>query len=100
MRDVLGEPIVMGGRIYVSGGTPVTGTSLFSGSLSDVRVYNYGMDKWDAAGLYSGITGEDVCVENPEYDITGPDGNPDCKVDLYEFAVLASEWLLDNMISP
>ncbi len=94
MRDVLGEPIVMGARIYVSG-TPTAPSSHFKGSLSDVRVYNYGMDKWDAAGLFSSITGEDVCVEQPEYDL-----NDDCVVNMYEFSVLASEWMLDNLITP
>jgi hypothetical protein len=34
-----------------------------------------------------------VCVANPQLDITGPAGTPDCKVDFYEFADIASQWL-------
>ncbi len=60
-----------------------------------MRVYNYGMDKWDVAGVYGDITGEPVCVENPELDL-----NDDCIVDLYEFSILAGEWMLDNTVSP
>lgn len=92
--DVLGEPISFGCRIQRLGGVD-TPSLFFKGSMADVRVYNYGMDRWEAAGLYSGITGEDVCVENPAMDL-----NNDCVVDLYEFSVLASDWLVDNNVRP
>lgn len=34
-----------------------------------------------------------VCAANPGLDITGSEGMPDCKVDLYEFADMAFRWL-------
>jgi radical SAM superfamily enzyme len=37
--------------------------------------------------------GVSVCIKNPALDTTGPDGVPDCKVDLYEFAQVAEAWL-------
>jgi hypothetical protein len=37
--------------------------------------------------------GTSSCIANPELDLTGPEGQPDCKVDLYEFADIASQWL-------
>jgi hypothetical protein len=44
--------------------------------------------------LDTGIDPEtSTCIANPELDLTGPEGRPDCKVDLYEFADIASQWL-------
>ena len=34
-----------------------------------------------------------LLAKYPELDITGPENEPDCKVDLYEFADMASKWL-------
>ena len=47
----------------------------------DVRVYS------DACAASQGE------VEQNITDVTGPLGDPDCIVDMYDFAVLASEWL-------
>jgi hypothetical protein len=34
-----------------------------------------------------------ICIANPDLDLSGSGGEPDCRVDLYEFADLAAEWL-------
>ncbi len=47
------------------------------------------------AGKYSDSTGNcgDYCHQYPEGDISGPLGAPDCLVNLYDFTMLAEEWL-------
>lgn len=52
-----------------------------------------------AAGqwLDNGIEGH-VCAHQPGADWTGAEGGPDCRVDLYEFAELASGWLTCTMV--
>jgi hypothetical protein len=45
-------------------------------------------------GYFSGLYG-DVKIEStcPTGDISGPNGVPDCKVDFYDFAAMAANWL-------
>lgn len=45
------------------------------------------------AWLDSGSQQTHGCEANPQLDITGPSDEPDCKVDLYEFAETASVWM-------
>ncbi|MBP8606254.1 MAG: BNR-4 repeat-containing protein [Phycisphaerae bacterium] len=55
------------------------------------------LDDWmvfAADWLDSGIDPQtQVCSANPQRDLTGPQGAPDCRVNLCEFAQLASFWL-------
>ena len=66
----------------------------FGGILDDLQVYNYAFEWTDAIDLYYAETGEAICLpdQRPSMDITG-----NCRVDLEDFAVLASEWLLDGL---
>jgi hypothetical protein len=43
-----------------------------------------------------------ICLESqiPELDISGPDGQPDCRVDFYDFAEFAESWLECTLIPP
>ncbi|MEN6309235.1 MAG: LamG-like jellyroll fold domain-containing protein [Anaerohalosphaeraceae bacterium] len=69
-------------------------TAPYKGLLDDVRIWTYPLDAQAVANLYTNFNpGIYVCLERPELDITGPNGVPDCKVDLYEFAEVAAEWL-------
>ena len=66
----------------------------YSGKLDDVRIWTYPLDAYEVAALYVEFNpGGWVCIENPEFDTTGPAGVPDCKVDLYEFVEIAAKWL-------
>jgi len=70
------------------------GNVAYTGLLDDVRIWTYPLDAQAVANLYTNFNpGIYVCLERPELDITGPNGVPDCKVDLYEFAEVAAEWL-------
>ncbi|OXU15553.1 LamG-like jellyroll fold domain-containing protein [Sedimentisphaera salicampi] len=79
---------------------PATGSVLpLESELDDVQILNYAADKFAVADMYSSFTGENVCIK--EYadglDVSGPDGSPDCKVNLYDFAELAANWMTDGL---
>jgi hypothetical protein len=78
-------------------------TTVYNGLLDDVRIYSYAIDAYEAAALYADFTpGTEICVEYPGFDVAGPDGAGDefrdCKVDLYDFAVFAQEWMQCNRV--
>ena len=71
----------------------------FYGLIDDVRLYNYALDQLEAINLYFDVKpDETVCLSYPALDFTGPDGEPDCVVGLFEFAVMASEWMQCNIV--
>lgn len=82
------EPVVIGAG-------QVSGTAPFEGLIDNVRIYNYPVDVTDIAQLYYDITQENSCVLSyaSEFDVSGPDGSPDCQVDIYDFAQFAQGWL-------
>ena len=67
----------------------------FPGQIDDVKLYNYGMDKFGIADLFYDVSGENICIKEyaDTFDTTGPLGVPDCKVDLIDFAEYVSSWL-------
>jgi hypothetical protein len=72
---------------------------MFLGSLDDIRVYNYAMDAYEVAELYTEVeTGAVICIANPAMDLSGPAGIKDCKVNLYDFAKIAENWLICNLV--
>ncbi len=71
----------------------------FRGGLDDVRIYNYALNAEGIAQLYvEFVPGASICVDNPEMDLSGPEGQPDCMVDLYDLAAVARQWLVCNLI--
>ena len=95
--DVSGQPIVFGARIV----SPGPAASIFSNiSLADVRAYNYALSDLEIVTMYATITDESICFDRPEFDISGPDGEPDCIVNIYDFVTLASDWLVSNQVDP
>jgi hypothetical protein len=79
-------------------GAESPGAYLLDGSLDDVRIYSYPLDNVAVAQLYYDMTGTPACAGYPNYDLTGPASVPDCRVDLYDFAVVAAEWLECNLV--
>lgn len=62
--------------------------------IDDVRIWSYPLDAQTIANLYTDFNpGVWVCLDRPALDTTGPDGVPDCKVDIYELAQVARAWL-------
>lgn len=41
-----------------------------------------------------------VCESRPQFDVSGPEGTQDCKVDLYDFVEFAAEWLTCGYADP
>jgi hypothetical protein len=73
--------------------------SLFNGLIDDVRLYNYVLEPLEVANLYLAVKpDETVCLSYPSLDFAGPDGEPDCAVDIIDFALMASEWMQCNII--
>lgn len=63
-------------------------TTLYNGSIDDVRVWNYPLDQLEIGGLYAKMTGEGVCVEYAPIDF-----DLDCQIDFDDIAIFASQWL-------
>lgn len=85
------------------GGASETDTQLnFTGSVDDVRIYNYPLSLDEILGAYREMQDRDVCTGFPELDIAGPTGvgpeHRDCRVDLYDLAPLAENWLDSNIV--
>ncbi len=71
----------------------------YDGLIDDFRVYNYSVNAVEAAYLYTDVTGETVCIESVgQFDVTGPDGVPDCSVGLPDLAAFGSDWLACNQV--
>ena len=64
-------------------------------TLDEVRIYNYSLNNYEVADLYIDVVGGYVCADGyPEADL-----NRDCKVNIEDFASMASQWLDDNSYS-
>ncbi len=69
---------------------------VFSGALDDIRIYNYALTHQQLAALYENVTGQQPCDPTAALsaDVTGALADePDCIVNLYDFAKLADMWL-------
>jgi hypothetical protein len=74
--------------------------SPFNGIMDDVRIYNYAKDRYAIADLYFDVLETPLCL-NPNnvdlrFDVAGGGANgdqPDCKVNLLDFAEFAGTWL-------
>lgn len=67
----------------------------FEGTIDDVRLYNYPLDKFGVYDLYYAVVPVVGCVNDYafEADVSGPDGVPDCVIDMYDLAVFMQYWL-------
>ena len=89
-------PTIIGGFTNRADGP----ADLYTGDLDDMRIYNYPLDSFEVAQLFVDFVpdADPICANRPEFDFTGPDGIPDCKVNLYDFAEIAADWLVCNII--
>jgi hypothetical protein len=74
--------------IYIGKG--LTAGLLWPGALDDVRIYSYGLNRFQVADLYYAVTSENVCVDDyaSQWDTDG-----DCRVNINDFSTVAAEWL-------
>ena len=68
---------------------------IFNGSIDDVKVYSYVLDKYQVADLYIDVQGGWVCTDPPSYDKNG-----DCIVGIDDFAAIAAKWMDCNIYPP
>lgn len=66
--------------------------ALFEGAMDEVKIYNYAMTADEIAEIYYQSEGE-FCQEYPPWDLSGPEGEPDCVVNIYDLAGLAGTFL-------
>jgi len=60
--------------------------------LDDVRIYNYALDEYAVAALWTAFNpGETICVKEEALDF-----NNDCTIDLQDFVLFAQEWMVCN----
>jgi hypothetical protein len=73
-----------------------SGGESFNGALDDLRIYNYAMTDTEVADVYHAMSGLGVCLLGyaSQFDYTGPSGQPDCMVDLYDLVFFANKWLV------
>ena len=74
-------------------------SSDLTGLIDDVRLWNFAVDPFTIAQLYVNGAGGEVCVEFPQADLTGPEGAPDCVVNMLDFAMTFNDWLTSNVVS-
>lgn len=73
----------------------------YPGQVDDLRIYNYAMDREAIGQLYYDVTDLLPCINGyPTFDSSGPDGQKDCVVDLYDFADFAANWLNSGLLVP
>ncbi len=70
----------------------------YEGDIDDVKVYNYALDALAIAQEYVTLSGGTVCLDPPPLDITGPDGEPDCIINLWDFQGMAASWFECNIV--
>jgi hypothetical protein len=99
-----GEELVDGMGDFADWDYPMTilagmegGSALYpySEPLDELQFYNYAMTRTEIADIYYDQTGIELCaVDYPaEYDLSGPTGEPDCSLDMYDMAQLCASWL-------
>lgn len=91
----------------VSAGTPVqvvigaltdSGSWQYRGLIDEVKIYSYAVSPLDIAIEYTGyIPGTEVCA-GPDDPSLQYDFNGDCKVDIADFAILAENWTVCNLV--
>ncbi len=70
-------------------------TQFSAGIYDEVEIWNYARSAEQIAQTYATLSGQAVCPAPQDYDLNG-----DCKVNLDDFALLASVWLADTSVQP
>ena len=67
-------------------GSTDSGSESFNGDIDDLRIYNYAMNDTEVAELRYAFAGLQSCIfaYGDSCDWTGPEGVPDCRVDVYD----------------
>ena len=78
-----------------------SGSLPYYGVIDDLKFYNYALDSLEVARFYTEVrVDKSVCHRHPTTDISGPEGEPDCLVDIYDLVELLGSWLECNSMPP
>ncbi|MBN1124285.1 MAG: hypothetical protein JXA82_04700 [Sedimentisphaerales bacterium] len=69
------------------------GSQPYTGWIDDLKLYNYPLDPFEIAEAYTAEIDTILCVSPIAGDVTGPEGIPDCTVNMLDFVLFASQWL-------
>ncbi len=88
-------PLATQTEAYLSIGHAGEGADRFDGAIDDVRIYNYALTAEQMGDLRFGFSGLRSCIQHycERCDQTGPEGEPDCQIDLYDLALFAVSYL-------
>ncbi|AQQ10028.1 Immunoglobulin I-set domain protein [Sedimentisphaera cyanobacteriorum] len=88
------DPEDLAAPIWIGRFSELSPERIANASMDDVRIYNYALSPEEIAQLYYDVSGEPICIDPPDpaYDLSGPEGMPDCKVDMYDFVQIAKKW--------
>jgi hypothetical protein len=67
----------------------------FNGAMDDLRIYNYALNKYEVADIRYALSGDYSCILefDAAYDLSGPEAQPDCTIDLHDLAAFANAWM-------
>ena len=76
-------------------GLDATAQNPFNGSIDEIKIYNYALSQTQVADLRYEFDGQSSCILafDETYDLSGPDGKPDCVIDEYDLSAFADRWL-------
>ena len=88
------QNFIIGNEVTIDAFTgDMIGSSVpYGGLVDDARIFNYALTPTEVGYLYTEIYGS-FCPVHPRFDLSGPEGQPDCIVDFYDFADFASDWM-------
>ncbi|MBI9019056.1 MAG: hypothetical protein JEZ07_17530 [Phycisphaerae bacterium] len=90
------NPLMADNPVVIGAEQPTGDTlSLYQGLIDDARIYTYALSPAQVLDIYNDLTDPDkvLCLYPNVADITGPQGSPDCQVNLLDFAMFANNWL-------
>ena len=94
------DTTIMNTQPFEIGGESATSTFTTEGLLDDVKIFSYALHPTEVLDIYNEYADVKLnsCVAEyaRTFDTNGPAGEPDCKIDLYDFADMAAVWLTDG----
>ncbi|MBI9017998.1 MAG: hypothetical protein JEZ07_12135 [Phycisphaerae bacterium] len=91
------EPVRFGIAGAVTAGSS---NRLYRGLLDDIEMWNYPLAAADIVQMFVDGSNTEICTGAVEMDTTGPNGEPDCIVDIYDFAAFALTWMDSKIVMP
>lgn len=70
----------------------MSGGQTFNGAIDDIRIYNYALNDSQVDSIYS-MQGDCTLSYASEMDFSGPNGTPDCIVNLYDLVKFMENWM-------